>query len=316
VLILVLAANTAFADFPRLASLLARDNYAPNRLAYRGERLAFSNGIITLGILAGLLVVGFGGRTEALLPLYAVGVFLAFTLSRAGMVVHWYRLRGEHWRVKSAVNAVGAVMTGVVVLTAAITNFVRFDLPIVPGLPFGWWGAWLVLVVVPALILLFKKICRHYDEAYALTALPPRPESDRTFRHAMVVPVARLDRPALWALEYARSLNLNVMAVHIAIDEKIAGHVERAWAVWGHGMPLVVASPYRTLTRPLLRFLAEVKRAQQADIVTVVLPEYVPDSWWEHFLHNQVAPLLRLSLLFAPDLAVVSVPCHEGSGHC
>jgi amino acid transporter len=317
VLILVLAGNTAYASFPRLASLLAQDNYAPHQLMYRGERLAFTNGIVVLGVLAGLLVILFGGDTETLLPLYAVGVFMAFTFSQAGMVVHWYRERGDHWRLKAAINALGAFFTGLVTLTAAVTNFVRFELPIVPGLPFGWWGAWLVLVIVPAFIFLFKKIHQHYDEACIMTRLPDRPEPGRQMQHAIVVPIARLDRPSVRALNYARSLAPNVTAVHVAVDDKHALDLEEKWQVWGQGTPLVVVdSPYRTLTRPLLRFISEVKRAQGADILTVVVPEYIPDSWWEHFLHNQAALLLKLSLLFAPGFVVVSVPCHEEGGGC
>jgi amino acid transporter len=311
-LILILAGNTAYAGFPRLASLLARDNFAPHQFAYRGERLAFSNGIIVLGIVASVLVILFGGKTEALLPLYAVGVFTAFTLSQAGMVVHWYREHGRHWQLKAVVNATGALMTGLVTLTAAVTNFVRFDLPIVPGWPFGWWGAWLVLVVVPAIIVLFKKIHKHYDEACVLTRLPVTPPANLTLNHAVVVPIARVDRPSVKALEYARALSPQVTAVHVAVDDAGAEQVEQEWLTWGQGVPLVVVdSPYRSLTRPLLRFLSEVKRVQQADILTVVLPEYVPDAWWEHILHNQSALLLKLSLLFAPGFVVVSVPTHE-----
>lgn len=311
-LILILAANTAFADFPRLASLLARDNYAPHQFAYRGERLAFSNGIVVLGIVASMLVVLFGGQTEALLPLYAVGVFLAFTLSQAGMVVHWYRVKGKHWHLKAAINATGATLTGLVTLTAAITNFVRFELPIVPGLPFGWWGAWLVLVVVPAFVMLFKKIHQHYDDACILTRLPQTPPRNLALNHVVVVPIARVDRPSVKALEYARTLSAQVTAVHVAVDDAGAEAVEQQWLTWGQGVPLVVIdSPYRSLTRPLLRFMTEVKRVQQADILTVVLPEYVPDAWWEHILHNQSALLLKLSLLFAPGFVVVSVPSHE-----
>jgi hypothetical protein len=292
--------------------LLARDNYAPHQFANRGERLAFTNGIIVLGIIASVLVVLFAGQTEALLPLYAVGVFTAFTLSQTGMVVHWYRERGPRWQLKAAINATGALMTGLVTLTAAVTNFVRFDLPIVPGLPFGWWGAWLVLVVVPVIILLFKKIHQHYDEARALTRLPSMAPSHRSFIHAVVVPIARIDRPAVRALEYARALSPQVTAVHVAIDDACAEEVERKWLIWGQGVSLVIVdSPYRSLTRPLLRFLTEVKRVQQADILTVVLPEYVPDAWWEHILHNQSALLLKLSLFFAPGFVVVSVPTHE-----
>src|SRR2546423_971856 len=151
ILILVLAANTAYADFPRLASLLARDEYAPKQLAFRGERLAFSNGIIVLGALSALLIVVFGGSTEALLPLYAVAVFTAFTLSQSGMIQHWRRLRGHHWQLKAVVNGIGAVATGVVTVIAAITGFMDPSLPIVPGVPIGW-GSWLVLVIVPIYI--------------------------------------------------------------------------------------------------------------------------------------------------------------------
>jgi len=234
------------------------------------------------------------------------------------MVVHWYRERGDHWQLKASINALGALFTALVTLTAAATNFVHFELPIVPGLPFGWWGAWLVLVIVPAFIFLFKKIHQHYDEACVMTALPPRPDPNGgRIQHSIVVPIARLDRPAVRALNYARGLAPSVTAVHISVDERHAADLEQKWETWGQGIPLVVVdSPYRTLTRPLLRFITEVKRAQGSDILTVVLPEYIPDSWWEHFLHNQAALLLKLSLLFAPGFVVVSVPCHEEGGGC
>ena len=171
-LILVLAANTAYADFPRLASLLARDDYAPHQLAFRGDRLAFSNGIVLLGILSALLIIAFGGSTGALLPLYALSVFAAFTFSQSGMVAHWRRAARRRWRLKGVVNGVGATVTALVALFAAVTNFMNPNLPIVPGLPIGW-GSWVVLVIVPLFIWMFRKVRQHYLEAEKLSALPP-----------------------------------------------------------------------------------------------------------------------------------------------
>src|SRR6266542_90341 len=208
VLILVLAANTAYADFPRLASLLARDDYAPHQLAYRGDRLAFSNGIILLGILAGVLIVVFGGSTGALLPLYALSVFAAFTFSQSGMVRHWLRERGPRWRLKMSINALGATVTGIVALIAATTNFMNLDLPIVPGLPLGW-GAWVVLLIIPSFIWLFKLINRHYAEAARISALPGDPADLHPLHHQVVVPIARLNLPTVRDVHYAESISTN-----------------------------------------------------------------------------------------------------------
>jgi amino acid transporter len=312
VLILVLAANTAYADFPRLASLLARDKYAPVQLAFRGERLAFSNGILMLGLLSALLIFMFGGSTGALLPLYAVAVFTAFTLSQAGMVEHWRRIRGRHWQLKALINGLGATATGLVTVIAAFTNFMDPTLPIVPGLPIGW-GAWLVLVIVPIFIWLFMTVKYHYLDAEKYTALPPVPDPafDEPVRNVVVVPIARLNRPALQALRYAQALSPDVTAVHVATDQKTAAELEAAWNTWGRGIPLtILESPYRSLTRPLLQYLAELKRHEDAEVVTVVLPEFVPDSWWEQLLHGQSAQFLKLSLLFKPGFVVTSVPVH------
>ncbi len=312
-LILVLAANTAFADFPRLASLLARDGYAPRQLAFRGDRLAFTNGIVLLGIVSALLVIMFGGKVEALLPLYAVGVFMAFTLNQAGMVRHWWKEHGRGWRLKAAINGTGALATAVVAITAAATNFIDFSNPIVPGEPFGWWGAWLVVVVVPALMALFLKISTHYRESDAALALPPASELERAepLNHIVVVPVSRLNRATVRALQYASSLSPSVTAVHVSNEPEKTAELEEGWRTWGQGIPLVVVeSPYRSLTRPLLHFLSELRKVEQADMVTVVLPEFVPDSWWQQALHNQSAFFLKAALLFTPGFAVTSVPVH------
>ena len=311
VLILVLAANTAYADFPRLASLLARDNYAPKQLAFRGERLAFSNGILMLGLLSALLIVVFGGSTGALLPLYALAVFAAFTLSQSGMVQHWRSVRGRRWQLKAGINGVGACATGLVAVIAASTNFMNRDLPIVPGLPLGW-GSWLVLLIVPIFIWIFRTIKAHYAESEAVTALPMDCEDlDRPLRNVVVVPIARLNRPAVQALRYAQALSNDVTAVHVATDPRAAREIEEKWPIWGRGVPLtIVESPYRSLTRPLLQYLTELRRHEKAETVTVVLPEYVPDTWWQHLLHGQSAQFLKLSLLFTPGFVVTSVPVH------
>jgi amino acid transporter len=313
VLILVLAANTAYADFPRLASFLARDNYAPKQFAFRGERLAFSNGILILGLLSALLLILFGGSTGALLPLYAVAVFTAFTFSQAGMIAHWRRERGPRWTLKATINGIGATATGLVTLIAAITGFMNPNLPIVPGLPIGW-GSWLVILIVPAFIWLFLTIKTHYVEAEEDTILPQLPSDlpERPLRNVVVVPIARLSRPALAALRYAQALSNDVTAVHVATDPARADDIETAWPAWGRGVPLtIVESPYRSLTKPLLQYLAELKRHEKAEVVTVVLPEYVPDTWWQHLLHGQSAQFLKLSLLFTPGFVVTSVPVHH-----
>lgn len=314
VLILVLAANTAYADFPRLASLLARDNYAPHQLAFRGDRLAFSNGIILLGLLSALLIVVFGGSTGALLPLYALSVFAAFTFSQSGMVRHWLRERGARWRLKLGINALGATVTGLVTLIAATTNFMNPDLPIVPGLPLGW-GAWVVILIIPSFIWLFRLINRHYAEATLYSALPADPAELHPLHHQVVVPIARLNLPTVRAVQYAASISPNVNAVYVANDPVVAAELEAKWERWSFGIPLtVIESPYRSLTGPLMHFLAELKRNEGADLVTVVLPEYVPDRWWEHILHGQSAQFLKLALLFTPGFVVTSVPTHEVSG--
>lgn len=310
VLILVLAANTAYADFPRLASLLSRDDYAPHQLAFRGDRLAFSNGIVLLGLLAALLIVVFGGSTGALLPLYALSVFAAFTFSQGGMVRHWLRERGHLWRVKATINGVGATVTGLVALIAAATNFMNPALPIVPGLPIGW-GSWVVLLIIPAFIWLFRQIHRHYENARLVTSLPTGVDRLPSIKHHVVVPVSRLNLASVRALQYAASLSPSATAVFVAPDAERADALDAEWDQWSQGIPLVIVeSPYRSLTGPLMHFLAELKRNEGADMVTVVLPEYVPNHWWEHFLHGQSAQFLKLALYFTPGFVVTSVPTH------
>ncbi|MHB1415795.1 MAG: APC family permease [Chloroflexota bacterium] len=313
VLILILAANTAYADFPRLSSLLARDDYAPHQLAFRGERLAFTNGIILLGVLSALLIVMFGGSTGALLPLYAVSVFAAFTFSQAGMVRHWYTERSDGWRLKAAVNAVGATMTGLVTFFAASTNFMNRDLPLVDWLPVGY-GSWLVFLIVPFFVWLFLLVHGHYQKAERAVSLDTPADTEKPLRNVVVVPISRLNQPTLEALRYARSLSANVTAVHVAFDPERAREIEAAWGQWSKHVPLaIIESPYRSLTGPLLSYITELKRVEAADVVTVVLPEYVPNAWWEHLLHGQSAQFLKLALYFKPGFVVTSVPYHENA---
>jgi hypothetical protein len=228
------------------------------------------------------------------------------------MVRHWLRLRGPHWELKALINGIGATGTGLVAVIAAITNFMDPTLPIISGLPIGW-GAWLVLVIAPIFVWLFLMVKHHYVEAQRHTQLPSQPDAelDKPVQNVVVVPIARLNRPAVQALRYAQALSPDVTAVHVATDPKLAADLEAAWPTWGRGVPLtILESPYRSLTRPLLQYLAELKRHEGAEVVTVVLPEFVPDSWWQQLLHGQSAQFLKLSLLFKPGFVVTSVPVH------
>jgi amino acid transporter len=295
--ILILAANTAYADFPRLSSIVARDGYLPRQLAARGDRLVFSNGIVVLALFAGTLIVAFGGITNALIPLYAVGVFTSFTLSQSGMVRHHLRERHAGWKLHAAISGAGATATFVVLLVVAITKFTS--------------GAWIPLVVIPAIVLLFKTIKRHYDSvAKGLQiSLDYRP---RRMNHTIVVLVGGLHRGVLEALAYSRSLAPNhLVAMTIVSDEEEQERIEKAWYEREIDVPLeIVHSPYRELTRPVMRFIDELDARYENDIVTVVIPEFVVTSWWGHLLHNQSALFLKGRLLFRKGTVVISVPYH------
>jgi amino acid transporter len=295
--ILVLAANTAYADFPRLSSLIARDGYLPRQLANRGDRLVFSNGILALSVMAGALLVIFQGKTNALIPLYAVGVFTSFTLSQAGMVRHHLRLREPRWKLHAAINITGATATGVVALVVASTKFVD--------------GAWVSIVVIAVIVLLFRAIHQHY----ATVGEALRVQADykpRRMNHTVVVLVGNVHRGVLEALAYAKSLNPNrLYAVTVVSDEEEQERVERAWSERNLDIPLeIVHSPYRELTRPILRYVDELDARYENDVITVVLPEFVVGSWWGQLLHNQSALLLKGRLLFRKGTVVTSVPYH------
>lgn len=301
-LILVLAANTAFADFPRLSYFLANDKFMPHQYAFRGDRLAFSWGIVTLAIVACVLIWVFGGDTSALIPLYAIGVFGAFTFSQAGMVMRWWRMRTEGWRRNLTVNALGALVTGAVLLISIVTKF--------------FLGAWIALVLIPILIGLFLAINRHYRlmEGQVAATTPVRRED---YKHTFVVPVARLNPVALSALAYARSLSTNVTAVHIVEGEDYdaAETFNEEWRtlVPDQDIPLVlIESPYRSLLGPLLSYIDALDQQSPDDVVTVVVPEFLPSSPWEYLLHNQSALRLKAALLFRPNTIVVNLPYRLG----
>jgi amino acid transporter len=348
-LILVLAANTSFADFPRLASLLARDRFLPRQFANRGDKLVFSNGIVLLAVFAGILVAVFGGDTSRLIPLYAVGVFLSFTLSQTGMVRHWMKARAEglgrkaemrgsskgelsvekgtaevkavldarlaaaethvpysvkdevtdttHWKKSIFMNGLGAVATFVVLCVFITTKFIH--------------GAWIVVVVVPLLVVMFRGIHKHYvrvAKQLSTEGLEPLHE----IRNTVIVPISGIHRGVINALQYAKSISPNgVKAVYVDFDEEATRNLRKKWEQWGSGAELVVLpSPYRELTRPLLRHIDRLRRKNGEGFVTVVVPEFIPARWWQQLLHNQSSLLLKGSLLFKKGVIVTSVPYH------
>ena len=295
--ILTLAANTAFSGFPRLASIVARDGYLPRQLANRGDRLVFSNGIVALAAFAGVLIVAFGGITTALIPLYAVGVFTGFTLSQSGMVRHHLAGRQAGWRLHSVISGVGAVATFVVLMIVAITKFSS--------------GAWVPVIVIPLVVLLLKGVKRHYTNV-ASGLRVPSDFQPRRMNHTVVVLVGTVHRGVLEALAYAKSLHPNhLVAVTVVSDEDEQERVERAWVHFGLDVPLeIVYSPYRELTRPIMRYVDELDARWENDIITVLIPEFVVKHWWGHLLHNQSALVLKGRLLFRKGTVVTSIPYH------
>lgn len=296
--ILVLAANTAYADFPRLSSILARDRFLPRQFMNQGDRLAFSNGILILSVLASGLLVAFDGDTHALIPLYMIGVFVSFTLSQAGMVVHWFRLRQPGWRTSGAINGFGAIVTGVVLVIVAATKAAE--------------GAWIILVMIPVLVALFEITRRHYQ--HVASALTLRDwQLDPPGGHVVLVPIGGIQRAVVKALQYARALTPDVRAVYVEIDPAATADLQRQWGQWGQGADLVVLdSPYRSLLEPLLEYVEAARAADPRGYVTVILPEFVPHRLWHHLLHNQHALLIKGALLFKPNVVVTSVPFHLG----
>jgi len=296
--ILILAANTSFADFPRLGSIMARDRFLPRQLFNLGDRLVYSNGIMLLGLLACGLIWLFKGDTNSLIPLYAVGVFLSFTLSQAGMVRHAKRLRERGWRRSAAISAVGSVTTGVVTLVIAYTKFI--------------FGAWIVVLLIPCLVLLFSRIHEHYIELGNELRLTPEDEFE-PIHHTVIVLTPSIHRGVLKALEYAKSLAADVRAVHVETDPVDTAIMEDRWEQWGGGIPLVILeSQYRSLISPVLEYLEEAKREREDCMITVVIPEFVPKKWWHKALHNQSGILLKFALLFRRDIVTTNIRYYVG----
>jgi amino acid transporter len=295
--ILILAANSAFAGFPRLASLLARDGYMPRQMAEMGDRLVFSNGIMILGAFSGFLIVMFRGETHALIPLYAVGVFLSFTLSQAGMVQRWISMRGPHWRKKLVVNGIGALATATATLIIAGTKFIH--------------GAWIVIVLLPLLIMIFRGIHSHYIDLSEQIALSRDARPSRPKRNMVMIPIGGVNKAVVRAVDYARSRGGDVRAVLVDVDQEETALVEMKWAQWGCGVPLIVLpSPYRSILRALLSYVEDQLEKDPECWITVVLPEILPAHWWQNILHNQRALLLKGALLFKDRVVLTDVPFH------
>ncbi|MEA3055604.1 MAG: hypothetical protein QOD30_1036, partial [Actinomycetota bacterium] len=298
-LILALAANTAYADFPRLSSIIAADGFLPRQFANRGDRLVFSNGVLFLAAAACTLIVIFGGITSALIPLYAIGVFTSFTLSQSGMVKRQFTRKEPGYQIKTAISATGAVATGVVMVIVAVTKFTR--------------GAWVPIVVVPLIILLFKTIRRHYVDVAEVLAVTGPVKLPQPARHTFVVLVGNVHRGVLEALGYAKSLRPDhLVALHISDDRESDERMHTVWRDFGFDIPLqIIDSPYRELVDPVERYLDDLDRQWKSDRITVLIPEFVVGvKRLANVLHGQSALALKLALLERPNTVVISVPFH------
>lgn len=273
----------------------------PHQLSFRGDRLAFSNGIIILGVIASALIIIFGGSTHALIPLYAVGVFISFTLSQAGMVRHWWRLREPGWMKSIVINGIGATLTAVVLIVVGSVKFLL--------------GAWMVFILIPLLVWIFNSIHVHYQHVAAQLQLSPQVVEDEhrvaQASQIVLVPVSDVDQASLRALAFARSISEHPVAVHVVFEEKDIEAIRKKWRQWGNGTELVLLeSPYRSFNAPLLAYIDELRHRNPDNYVTVVLPEFLPAHWWEHVLHNQTALRLKAALLFRPNTVTIDVPYH------
>jgi amino acid transporter len=297
-LILVLAANTAFSDFPRLGYFLARDRFLPSLFQFRGERLAFSAGIVSLAIVSSLLMIAFNADTHALIPLYAVGVFLSFTLSQSGMVVRWWQRREAGWQTGLPINALGALCTGVVTIVVATEKFSH--------------GAWMVILLIPLLVLMLRAINAHYiSVADELAIEGPGATIPEAPTPIVLVPVPNLNRATLQTLSFANSISEDVTALFVTDDLEEAAGFRKKWSQWEGDTPLVVLeSPYRALTAPLLAYIDAQRERHPNRTILVVLGEFVPRHWWEWLLHGQAALRLKAALFFRKNVVVADVPYH------
>jgi len=312
-IILVMAANTAFADFPRLGALTASDGYMPRQFAFRGSRLVYSVGISALAGIASLLVIGFQASVTGLIPLYAIGVFLSFTLSQTGMARRWWKAghlkpgeeiveRGstvhhdEGWLHKMVINSLGAFCTAVVMIVFAVTKFRD--------------GAWVVILLLPILVAIFLSIHSHYKNLARQLSLENDPRKGYIKRNRVIMPISGVHSGTLAALRFARTLSDDVTAVHVSIDPADTKKIQDKWLVWGEGYRLVVLhSPYRVLIEPLLEYIDEISSSLSPnDIITIVVPQFVPKHFWTNFLHTRTAENLRKALLHHEDIVITEVP--------
>jgi len=296
-LILILAANTAYSDFPRLAYFVARDRFMPRQFMNLGDKLAFSNGIVALSVAAATLITVFGGDPHALIPLYMIGVFISFTLSQTGMLLRWRRLRPPGWHLRATISGVGATVTAVVLVIVAATK--------------AHEGAWIVLVLLPVLVLVFRQTRSHYESVANQLSLDRVIVDTTPHGHMVIVPIGGVHRAVIEALRYASSLAKDVRAVYVNVNADSLVALKRDWPQWGSHVKLVVLqSPYRSMTEPLLEYINRMEREHPNDYITVVLPEFVVKHWWHHLLHNQSAFTLKAALLFRRRVVTTSVPFH------
>ncbi len=314
-LILILAANTSFADFPRLSALHAGDGFLPRQLTYKGSRLVYSRGIVVLALIACGLIAAFSASVTALIPLYAIGVFLSFTLSQAGMARRWWRVGhlkpGEEvvdpgstlrfspgWRTKLVINSIGSVSTFIVMIMFVVTKFRD--------------GAWIIVFLVPILVFIFFRIHHHYKDLAANLSLEGYDTGPRSPRQKVILALGGVHRGSIAALAYARLLSDDVTAVYVSIDPAEAAKVRKKWDLWGEGVRLVVLnSPYRLLVEPLLAYIEKVAANRKPnETITVVVPQFIPRHFWENFLHQQTALVLRMALLFKHGIVITEVPYH------
>jgi amino acid transporter len=301
-IVLYLAANTAYNGLPVLLSIIARDGYLPRYLSSRGERLTFSNGIIVITVAAAALIVAYGGHLDHLIALYAIGVFISFTIAQCSMVIHWKREKGSGWLVRAIVNGIGAFVTGLVVIIITLTKFSH--------------GAWVVLVFIPVMVVIFKKIRAHYNDMAEQLHLPLEEnlhyDDNMVVRNYVIVPISSPTRVVFESLKFAKTLSKDIIVLHIAKDEESAAKVQAKWDEWNPGMDLeIIQSPYRLTIQPLLDYVEELKRKKNPqDYITVVIPEFETRKWWHRLLHNQTGWILHAMLVIKENVSVTTIPYH------
>jgi amino acid transporter len=296
-LILFLAANTAYSAFPLLAFMLAKDKYMPHAFMVRGDRLGFSNGIIFLGAASALLVLGFHGNTESLIPLYAVGVFIPFTLSQLGMMVRWIKHKPQGWVVRFTINTIGMLTTLGITLIFIITKFSH---------------VWFVFIFLPLVMFIFYQIHRHYINIADQLRIDIDKDKPCIKGSTIVVPVAGVTRVVMNSLSYAKSLTDNVVAVYVGFDDADIERMEKKWEEWNPGVRLItLRSSFRSIIRPLMKFIDTVEwKTSETDHITVLIPQFIPRHWWQNILHNQSSLLLRAYLFNKKDIVITTVPYH------